>query len=314
MLKFSQKKSCAALNSLYIFIFCFYFICLHSLTFAQNSLFIDQYPKELKEDQEVYFTLKGEDYNLDSAKITWKIDGKAADEGVGRTTLKSTAPKQNKIKVITAIISSGSGEDIFIQLTVKASPYFMMYEGADTYTPPFYKGRAMPTKEGKARLGIVSLGEKNEVKWSINNSKIKQNNNIITFDTGITDNRLDIDADIYEGESLKSSQKKTINLKNSELILFTTDKDNNTKAETIGNEKGSDVYIRVEPYFFSAKNKRDSDLRLVWSIDGTKQNVKDPYFVKFNSNKKEEVSVKLEARQVNKVTQRAEKVFNINFE
>jgi hypothetical protein len=303
-------------NNSTILLCIFIFILSFTLTQAQASLYIDQYPKQTKEDEPVYFTLKGDDYNLEKVNVTWKVDGAIIDEGIGRTTFKYTAPKLNKQKKIIAIIDDSSSQQSFVELILETTPYTLLYEGKDTYVPPFYKGRAMPVKEGQVRLGIISFSDEIGVDWRVDRNVLKDKNKLTILNSKLTDNKLKIEADIFKGENLKANLVKNINLKNPEMYLKVKDRDTGAYREPLGVEQGGEIEVKTEAYYVSAIKKVDPTLRLLWSINGIKQMVKDPWMVKFTSNsgKKESIKAKVELKQIEKITQTAEKSLNIIFE
>lgn len=289
---------------------------LSQLTFAQsNPLYIEQYPKQLKAEEDVFFTLKAsEDFSLSDMKITWKIDGTTYDEGVGRTTFKTKAPKQNIERTVAAYVEIPGSTSAYVSTVLRASPFILLYEGENSVTPAFYKGRKLPGKEGSARIGVFTTGKGYSTEFNINNSKTTSQNNTVIASGRITESTLDVVANIKQnGESAAFLEKKIV-LQRPEVLLFRENRTTSLQTPISGSERGGDIYVSAEPYFFFGKNKYDSKVRYVWKINEQNKNVSEPWFIKLSSTNKETLQARLEVRQVEKVTQRAEKIFSAIFE
>jgi hypothetical protein len=286
-----------------------------SSAFAQtNPLYIEQYPKQLKAEETVYFTLKAtEDFSLAEVNIVWKVDGTKYDEGVGRTTFKTTVPKQNKERKVTAEVEIPGQVSVFVSIPLRATPYLFLYEGADSVTPTFYKGRKLPGKEGYVRVGVVSTVGGFSSQFKVNGTTYNSANNVAIIPSRITEKSLDIQTNILQNGDVISILNKTVNLLNPEVQIFATDKDQTLQAPVSGSVSGSEAYLRIDPYFYSAKNIYDSKLSYVWRLNGEVRDVKEPWFVRLASTNKENIQANIEVKQSEKITQRAEKVFNLIF-
>lgn len=299
--------------------FIFTLICslfLTQISFAQSApLYIDKYPKQLKAEEDVFFTLKStEDFNLAETNIIWKIDGTTYDQGIGRTTFKTKTPKQNISRTVTAYIEVPGQNPIYISLPLRASPFILLYEGKDSITPIFYKGRKLPSREGSARIGILTTGKGYTTDFVVNGAQaINSSNNLIISASRITETAFDIQATVKQNSAPVAYIDRKINLIKPEVYLFREDKNSGLQLPVLGSEKGKEVYISVEPFFFTGKNKYDKTVRYVWRLNEEIRNVTEPWFVKLTSNQPETLQAKVEVKQVEKITQRAEKVFTSIF-
>jgi hypothetical protein len=271
--------------------FLFFLLTLLSSTFfgnafaQSNPLYIDQYPKQLKAEEDVFFTLKAsDDFNLSELNIIWKIDSSVMDQGIGRTTFKTKTPKQNVEKTVTATIEIPGQSSVFISAPLRAST-----PGTDYSTD-----------------------------FTVNSSKTTSTNNIITSQSRITENKMEVSARIIQKGEEVAYLSKTINLVKPEILLFRENKATSLQTPVSGTESGTesgtDVYINAEPFFFYGNNKYDSELGYIWRLNDIVQNVTEPWFVKLSSKNKEQVQAKLEIKQTEKITQQAEKLFNLDFQ
>jgi hypothetical protein len=305
--------------------FLFFLLTLLSSTFfgnafaQSNPLYIDQYPKQLKAEEDVFFTLKAsDDFNLSELNIIWKIDSSVMDQGIGRTTFKTKTPKQNVEKTVTATIEIPGQSSVFISAPLRASPFVLLYEGEKSVTPAFYKGRKLPGREGSVRIGVLTPGTDYSTDFTVNSSKTTSTNNIITSQSRITENKMEVSARIIQKGEEVAYLSKTINLVKPEILLFRENKATSLQTPVSGTESGTesgtDVYINAEPFFFYGNNKYDSELGYIWRLNDIVQNVTEPWFVKLSSKNKEQVQAKLEIKQTEKITQQAEKLFNLDFQ
>lgn len=290
---------------------------LASITYAQSTpLYIDQYPKQLKPEEDVFFTLKStEDFNLAETNIVWKVDNVTYDQGIGRTTFKTKTPKQNTSRTVTAYIQVPGQNPIYISLPLRASPFTLLYEGNNSITPPFYKGRKLPAKEGSARIGVLTVGTGYKTEFIVNSDKaVIAANNLILTNSRITEDTLEVKATINQNANPVAYITKKIPLVDPEVLLFRENKDTGLRLPVLGSEKGKDLYIAVEPYFFSGVNKYDDSVRYIWKLNDEVKTITEPWFVKLTSTNPQTSQAHLEMRQVDKITQHAEKVFTAIFE
>lgn len=286
-----------------------------NFAFAQSApIYIDQYPKQLKAEEDVFFTLKStEDFNLSEMNIIWKIDGTTYDQGIGRTTFKTKTPKQNTERTVTVYIEIPGQSPTYVSTPLRASPFIFLYEGKDSVTPTFYKGRKLPAKEGSVRIGVITTAKGYVTDFKVNNSTVSSNNNIVTSTSRITEKELKVLATVKQNTDPVAQIEKTIPLVQPEIYLFREQKDTGLQTPILGSENGKDIYISVEPYFFTGKNKYDGAVRYIWRLNDEIKNVTEPWFVKLSSVNKEDLQAKVEIKQSEKITQRAEKIFSAIF-
>jgi hypothetical protein len=79
-------------------------------------------------------------YNLDSQHIEWYVDSKRVKSGIGVTSITMRAPSIGDTNTITVYI----GDITKVSTTITPSAVDLLWE-ADTITPPWYLGRALPT-------------------------------------------------------------------------------------------------------------------------------------------------------------------------
>jgi hypothetical protein len=290
-------------------------ICFTSSVFAAGELYINQYPINSKEGEVVQYTLKSELYNLNDLQVTWKVDGKSQDSGVGRTTFSYTTPKQGKQVIVSADVAVSESDIQSSAVSLRATPYFILFEGADSYVPAFYKGRALPGKEGIARIGLISLDRAATVNWQIEEGVVRENNKrVILIKNKIPNNQITAKALIYTAGTLNTVVDRTIPLKKSEAVIYRTTKLQSYLHEVAGGERGEEFYLLVEPYYFSTPARSNSALTYTWGMNGENKNIKNPWLVRIGSKTPENIDLSISVKNQSKITQSSSKSFTLSTE
>jgi hypothetical protein len=306
-------------------LFCFAFFT-YSSVFAEDLIF-RQYPQNPKEGEEVKLTLESDKYNLGNAKITWIVDGSERDNGVGRRTFTLLVTNDKPAQVVVVRVEEEGLNDGSAQTIVELSSDFILYEGADSYTPPFYKGRALPAKEGRVRVvnlsfkdGVIT-GFKNadsaNYTWKINgqdkNEYSGQNRILNTINTTVTDSSLNLQIMKLENGGTKISSSN-ISLKTPEVVLKRLDDKKLTKRNLKDTETGKELRVLVEPYFFSTESKESSNLKYIWKINNRENSISTPWIVLFSGKENESVKINLDLYQERKLSQEASRGFTYRVE
>lgn len=138
---------------------------------AQSAdLSISAIPANPSPLQQVTLRAQSFSVDLDQSVITWKYNNKIVSGGTGRTEIVVTAPAAGEVGIITATISGGilPGN---ASVTLRPASVDMLWEAADSYTPPFYKGKALLSTNGMVRVTAIptATAPKNVVyRWSHN--------------------------------------------------------------------------------------------------------------------------------------------------
>ena len=127
-------------------VFLFYLIVLFPFlasAASPSSISVNIAPENPAPNENTEIILSSYSYNLDSVLISWSVDGKAVSSGIGKKSFSATAPEAGKQTTISASISLPDGT---IQKTIILRPAVMLllWQGTDSYVPPFYRGKAMP--------------------------------------------------------------------------------------------------------------------------------------------------------------------------
>lgn len=94
--------------------------------------------------------------DLNKATISWTVDGKQIDVGTGNTTFTLNAPANGKKSLIVITIRTAEGRDVRRSVELSPADVSIAWEALG-YTPPLFKGKALPSYQGAVRF--VALPE-----------------------------------------------------------------------------------------------------------------------------------------------------------
>jgi len=262
---------------------------------ASADIFIETIPANPNPDEDVLVTLSSYTDNLDTVPISWFINGKALSSGVGKKSFSLRAPKAGSTTTVSANISlpEGIAEK---SVVIRPSTMALLWQANDSYAPPFYKGKALPSlgseikvvamPEIKNSSGLVN--SKNLVySWqknyenSVEDSGYGKNFMIYTGDYLDDSNNVGVTVSTIDG---KYSASGTVDMPTLEpkIVFYTNDAVYGTLWERAlaDTERidGSGIITAV-PYFISPKELLHPSLIWNWfindsriSISGSKKN------------------------------------------
>ena len=140
----------------YIFIFgVLVGITLPCLSFAALDLVnAKTSPKTPGENQDVTITLDSFSTDLNSSEIIWYLDKSPIKQGIGEKSVMIHTGELGKSQRLTAVILTNLGGRIEKNITITPAEIDFLWE-AQTYTPPFYKGKALPTFKSLVKVTAI---------------------------------------------------------------------------------------------------------------------------------------------------------------
>lgn len=91
----------------------------------------------------IVLTLQSPLYDLTQSDISWTVDGKVVSSGIGLYTLSLTTGALGRTQSVSVEVTAQNGVAT-VNATVSPTSIDILWE-SDSYTPPFYKGRALPS-------------------------------------------------------------------------------------------------------------------------------------------------------------------------
>jgi hypothetical protein len=239
-------------------------------------------------NQEVTAILQSYLSDLNKAQISWLVNGQNVDSGIGlkRFTFK-TGPLGTQTEISVIAVTS-EGYPISEKLIINPAKVDLVYE-ADSYTPPFYKGRAYFPYSGQARIVatpsfVDSAGQPIPTRnliftWKDGEKTLEsgsgigrdvlsyKNNNLLPKDA-------DISVEVSSSDQ-KYIAKASITLEPTAPKVVLYEKDPllgvlyNKALKEEHTLKNSEMSIAAAPYFFGVSSPKSSLLKYEWSLNGT---------------------------------------------
>jgi hypothetical protein len=225
--------------------------------------------------------------DLDTAFITWSIDGKVIEKSFSAKEISFTAGGVGSVINVSVSAEDGEGSKASVSSQIRVSDVTVVWEGR-TYTPPFYKGRALPSPESEITLVTIpkvadssgrfySIDELSYV-WTTNHRSVPElsgkgkHSVILRNSEPFQDLFVNVQVKDPSGE-IRVVKNIVIPEANPMLVLYEDDSyvgmryDRSVERElSIYNREATLV---AEPYYMSVTTRTDPILEYAWSIDGT---------------------------------------------
>ncbi len=242
------------------------------------------YPENPKPNEDVTITVNTYGIDINTNLIIWKLNGKEVLKGIGQKKYTFNVGRTGTVSKVDLSIHPSNGPVIDKSYSFTPVDVDILWQ-ADTYTPPFYKGKALFTPESSVTvtaLPNISLkGTKispSDVvyKWKVNydldNDASGFGKNSYLFKGPIILKDQLIGAYVYAASTPEVQGNNQVNLVNSypQAVLY---EDNpllgilfNKAISGSFNIEGNEVKIGAFPYYFSTKTKNDK-VNYKWTLD-----------------------------------------------
>ena len=317
----------------------FLLVIASAMIFSGNALAVNEnYLVEISPEiptpgVEVRANLVSYSFDVDRAYIVWSLDGVVKLEGVGEKKFSFMAGSIGKRITLDVAIITEKGLKLNKVIKIIPAEVDLLWT-AKTYTPVFYKGKAMPvpgslvTVAAIPHFGGYAGGNRADYiyNWKLD-YKNKPNysgvgKSSFTFRTAGPFNKSVVSVEV-------SDYKKTVKAKNfafiknrePELFFY---KDYPLEGPSYNIAVGgaidlpagaSEISVRGEPYFFSIPRK-ESLFSFNWAVNGKKTTVERPNVIDFSAEPGSgggQASVWLDIKNKFKDFQSAGGGFRVNF-
>ena len=250
---------------------------------SPSSILINVTPENPAPGENTKITLNSYVSNLDSVLIEWFVDDQKVLSGIGKKSFSLTAPASGEERIVTISISLPDGS-IDKRIVVKPSVTVLLWQANDSYTPPFYRGKALPTPDSEIK--VVAMPEIKTGSSIVNPNNLvyswKQDYNNMQEASGYGKNfYLYINDYLEDSNNIsvvasttdqKSSSTANINVGTTDVkILFYK---NDINMGTLWEHALPDMYriegdalLEAAPYFISPNDLRIPILSWIWSIN-----------------------------------------------
>jgi hypothetical protein len=298
-----------------------------------SDISIDVAPENPAPNENATITLSSYAYNLDSFLISWSVDGKKESSGVGQKSFSTITPALGKETNVTATISLPDG-DMTEVAVIKPSVLVLLWQANDSYVPPFYKGKAMPSpgsdikivalpeiKNGESFVDPNNMTYSWQQDYTNNPDGSGYGKNYFIYTNSYLDNSNDVEVTAQTLDQ-EFSTSGSINVATTEpkIEFYKNDANLGTiweQALLDGHQvQGSEV-IQAAPYFISPGDIRIPFLTFNWSINGEPVTV--PAYsnnllpIKAAAGTSGSSTIKLEVDNSMSITESASKEISVQF-
>ena len=235
------------------------------------------------EDATIHLTSYATDLNR--AIITWQKDGSTVSSGIGKTSYSFKAGGPNTSIVFSITVTPvGSVTSINKIVTIIPSEIEIMWESVDGYTPPFYKGKALPISGGLIKAvaipntntiqsggGSISYTWKNNDNTNLDASGYNKNAYIFKNSMFDTVNNIGVIASSVNS-NYKAENETEIPVYKPKLIFYKKSPTEgiiyNNALDKEASITEDEVTIVAEPYFTSFNRNTSNNFSYSWQING----------------------------------------------
>ncbi|MCC6198970.1 hypothetical protein IT401_02045 [Candidatus Nomurabacteria bacterium] len=270
-------------------------------------------------------TLRAVSYSIDlsRSRLSWTYAGKSVLSGIGATQVSIIAPASGQTATANVTASASGISPLSSSVTLRPGSIDLLWEGAQSSVPPFYKGRPLFSNGGLLRVvavPVTSAPNQLSYSWTRNDDALQNisgagRSSIVVEHTIFNGNeKIGVSAagGLFEGIaslSLTPRSPGVIAYKKDEGFI---DFANGNEHNILSNDTG--LIAVFEPLFFTLRNNNLSDLVFNFTIGG------EPVYGERNElpfsrpegNPSGSVNLRISTTQYS--IQNVERLFNIAFE
>ena len=256
---------------------------------SPSDISISMVPANPTPNDNVTITLSSYVDDLNSVLISWSVDGKSSLSGIGQKSFSVTAPALGQKTIVVATISLSDG-DLNETIPIEPAIITMLWQANDSYVPPFYEGKAMPSPDSEIKVVAIPEIKKGSVlvnptnmtyDWQLNetndannsgygkNSYVYVNNYLENSDdVSVTASTLDQQTSVTGDINVSTVNPKIDFYKNDPTLGTIWENALSDNSVVDGNE-----IIQAAPYFISPGDIRIPFLTWTWSINDQQINI-----------------------------------------
>jgi hypothetical protein len=279
------KKTSFLLVLLALFTPCSFAVA-QSIPGIQDPIVVRVTPTNPRSNEPIIIDIQSYATDLNTALVSWSVDGKEEANGVGLKRFRMTAGPLGSTKTVEVSVGTLGSGVLSTTIIIRPADVGLLWE-ADTYTPPFYQGKALHSFNGTFKVIALpelyaSSGEKIDAKdliytWS-------KNGEVQGSASGYGRNTFVGSQTSYlrEGEDISvevSAPRENVVASNNILVIPTVPEIlfyENSPLYGIVYEKAlqnsfkltnEEISIIAEPMFFSVGTRGSSRLTYDWTLN-----------------------------------------------
>lgn len=248
---------------------------------SASDILADIIPPNPAPGESVTINLNSYSIDLNSSTITWLINGKNVQSGIGKKSYTLSTGSEGSETTVTIRV-----DELETKIIIKPSVMVVLWQADDSYVPPFYKGKALPAPDStikivampEIKVGSGYLSPKNmSYSWRKDFTNDEEasgyGRNYFSYISDYLDpsNFIEVNATTVDGK-YSSTANTTVGTFEPKLLFYKNDENIGTRFEntiTDGYKIGDKEIFFAAPYFISPKDIRNPRLLWNWSINGT---------------------------------------------
>jgi hypothetical protein len=240
--------------------------------------------------QQIIVNIESFSVDLTRSTITWLENGKQIAEAIGQTSYYTVAGKSGTTQQIDIIVTTYDNRIVRKTITVSVGDVDLIWQ-AQSYTPPFYKGKALYPPQGDlivvAIPHLIQNGKELDPKklmydWENDGTKLRAESgygkNTLTirgdFGSKVTTISVivsSVDNAVNGGRQVTVTPTKPQFVLYEDSLLYGTVF--NSALAGAFNLTNKEVRLKVIPYYFSTNASHSTaPLNFEWAVAGTESN------------------------------------------
>lgn len=300
---------------------------------SPSSILVNVSPESPTPGETVNITLSSYAASLDSVSINWSVNGKSSLSGIGKKSFSLVAPSAGSETRIIATVSLPDGS-IDKNITIRPTVMALLWEATDSYVPPFYKGKALPSSGSELKVvampeiksGSLLVNPKNLVyawkkDYTNDPNASGYSKNYYLFINDYLEDSTNVSV-VASTTDQKYTSQASMNIRTFEpkIVFYKNDLSLGTLWEqALYNDYSiaSDIIVEAAPYFISPGDIRIPSLEWGWSINdlyiAANPVQKNVMPLKAQPGTSGKSKIRLELKNKYKIFERAEGQINLTF-
>jgi len=249
-----------------------------------DEINVETIPNNPEPYQNVTINLTSYATDLNKAVIVWQADSRTLLSGIGKTSYSFTTKGPDTTNIFDVTITPvGAMSVINKKIAIYPSEVEVLWESLNGYTPPFYKGKTLPTRGSmikviatpntntiKSGMGSISYTWKNGSDTKLDSSGYNKNSYV--FKNGLFDsvNEIKVTASSVSG-NYGAEKSIKIPMYNPKIVFYkkspTEGINYNTALDNNFAMTDDEMTIVAIPYFLAIKDNEDK-FNYNWTING----------------------------------------------
>lgn len=256
-------------------------ILLHA-QIKESDVILEIFPEHPAANQNVQAKVATFSTELKKAYISWSVNGQRLSGGIGRDTFSFDVGAGGTDSELSVSIETTDGQSLEKSIRVSPLELDVLWESPKSYTPPFYKGKALISKEGEYKISAMPSignsisGTKNfSYTWTkdgnVEVSKSGWGKSSFSFKNTYLDRNNTVKVEVSDILNKFSGTKSiTLEPSNPKIVFYKVDKklgliENQSINDEFFIKKDGEIIVAI-PYFINTTNLNDEIIKFNWKI------------------------------------------------